>query len=408
MSDDGRRGGRRSADRDEGDGRHDPVPDRADEGGRDARAPDRGPRDARVADAGAAADGSDAARAALVADLRADGASGPEIEAAIGASRLALLPVQRVLRGTPTLRTADLAARTGADPELLERVLQAAGVAIPEHGDPAWEERDLALPRLVHALVAAGVAEHAVVELARTLGESAARIGSAAIIELGSGLTREGDTEHDLARRLADATRPVNDHLAETIGLLVRTHSLDQLTAVELDDEQIADGRLAGATPVSIGFADVVGFTRMGEQLGAQRLRDVAARLGELGAEVSTGGVRVVKTIGDAVMLAGQKPGPVVASMLALQERVAAEDFPRIRAGVATGDAVPRAADWFGPPVNRAARVCAAARPESVVVDDATRTLVEDDDLTWSTIGRIHLKGMGRVRLHRVRRAGGD
>jgi len=348
------------------------------------------------------------ARAALIADLRADGATDDEIDAAIASNRLALLPVERVLRGQPTLRTADLASRTGADPELIERVLQAAGVAMPDHADPAWEERDLALPRLVHALVDVGIGEEAVVEFARTLGEASARMGAAAIIALGSGLTREGDTEHALAQRLEAATRPVNLHLAEAVGLLVRIQSLDQLTAVELDDDVIAKGRIAGATPQTIAFADVVGFTRMGEQLGAQRLNEVAARLGELGSEVAVGGVRVVKTIGDAVMLAGPRPGPVVASMLALQARVAEEDFPRIRAGVATGDAVPRAGDWFGPPVNRAARVCAAARPESVVADDETRSRAGDDGLDWSTIGRVHLKGMGRVRLYRVRAPRGD
>jgi adenylate cyclase len=343
-------------------------------------------------------------RRAFVEELRADGVSEEAIAVAAASGRLSLVPVQRVLQGTPTLRTADLVSRTGVDPELLERVLQAAGVALPAHRDLAWEERDLALPRLVAALSDLGIADEAVVELARTLGETSARVGAAAIIGLGSGLTREGDTERELSARLAAATVPVNDHLAETLGLLTRVLTLDQMTAIEMDADQIAGGRVAGATPVAIGFADVVGFTRMGEQLGAQRLRDVAKRLGELGADVSVGGVRVVKTIGDAVMLAGPRPGPVVASMLALQERVLAEDFPRIRAGVATGDAVPRAGDWFGPPVNRAARVCSAARPESVLADDTTRERAGDDGLDWSSIGRIHLKGMGRVRLHRVRR----
>lgn len=351
----------------------------------------------------AAADDDAPVRRALIAELRAAGVDDATIAAAAGEQRLALLPVQRQLRGDPTLRTAELAERGGLDPELLERVLQAAGVPIPDHGDPAWQERDVALPALVAALSALGFADDALVELSRAIGESAARIGAALIIGIGSGLTREGDDELALARRLAEGTRPVDAHLADAIGLMVRAQAVEQLTAVALDAEQIADGSIAGARPVAVGFADVVGFTRMGERLGAKRSHDVAARLGALGTEVCRDGVRVVKTIGDAVMLAGARPAPVVASMLALQERVGAEEFPRIRAGVATGDAVPRAGDWFGPPVNRAARACAAARPETVLADDATRSLAGDDGLEWSTIGRIHLKGMGRVRLHRVR-----
>lgn len=312
--------------------------------------------------------------------------------------------VEAVLHGTPTLSTRDLVARTNVDPELFERVLQAAGVPIPEHHEPVWEERDVALAALVDGLARAGIADAAIVELAQTLGESSARIGAAAIIGLGAGLTRSGDTEYDLAARIAHATGPVDAHLGDAIGLLVRSAVVDQLSSVELDSRQIADGRIAGATPITIGFADVVGFTKMGEQLGAQRLQDVAARLGTLAAEVTDGRARVVKTIGDAVMLAGSRPLGVVAAMLALQERVAEDDdFPRIRAGVATGDAVPRAGDWFGPPVNLAARVCATARPETVLVDDATRQRIGDAGLDWTTIGRVRLKGVGRVLLHRAR-----
>jgi adenylate cyclase len=344
------------------------------------------------------------ARRGLVEDLLAQGHTPDEIRAAERAQRLALLPVQRILRGTPTMTTSDVVARTGVDPELFERVLQASGVPIPAAHDAVWEERDLGLPRMLRGLADLGVDDDALTELSRTLGDYAARIGSAAIIGLGSGLTREGDTERELSHRIAAAADPVAAHMADTLGTLVRATALDQLAAVELDADVIADGRLAGATPVAIGFADVVGFTRMGEQLGAQRLRDVAARLGELAGEVTGDGVRVIKTIGDAVMLAGPRPLAVVEALLALQERVAAEpDFPRIRSGVATGDAVPRAGDWFGPPVNRASRVCAAARPDSLLVDQATHERIAEAGLELTPIGRVRLKGVGRVPLHRAR-----
>nr|WP_282600015.1 adenylate/guanylate cyclase domain-containing protein [Patulibacter sp. SYSU D01012] len=345
------------------------------------------------------------ARRALVARLLRDGHDVEEIRAAARAGRLPLLSVQAVLRGTPDRSTLDLVAATGVDPELFERVLQASEVPIPEEHELVWEARDEALPALVAAMTDAGMDADAIVELCRALGEHAGRLGSAAIIGMGSALTRTGDTEAALAARLAAAAEPVNAYMAESVGLLVRAHALAQLDVVELHDDAIAGGRVAGATAVSIGFADVVGYTRMGERLGAGVLGDVAGRLGELAREACGDGVRVVKTIGDAVMLEGPRPLPVLHSMLALQERVAAEeDFPRLRAGVATGDAVPRAGDWFGPAVNRAARVCATARPESVLADDATRTRVGDQaGIAWTGIGRVRLKGLGRVPLHRAR-----
>lgn len=346
------------------------------------------------------------ARRALVNELLDTGSDLAEVRAANAENRLPLLPVERTLRGSPTLTTPELIARSGIDPELFERILQVAGVAIPEQHVVAWEERDVALPAMISAFVRAGTDPEALVELSRTLGESAARIGAAAIIGIGAGLTREGDTEHELAMRLADAIAPVDAYLGEAVGTLIRAHAVDQLHATEIHREQIEEGQLAGARPITIGFADVVGFTKMGEQLGAERLQDVSAQLGAIASDVTAGGVRVIKTIGDAVMFAGPRPHEMIDALLALQQRAADQpDFPRLRAGIASGDAVPRAGDWFGPPVNRAARICATARPSSVLVDDETRRRVDDEDLRWTAIGTVRLKGLGRVVLHRVRHA---
>lgn len=346
------------------------------------------------------------ARRALVHELLDTGSDLAEVRAANDENRLPLLPVERTLRGTPTLTTPELIARSGIDPELFERILQVTGVAIPEQHVVAWEERDIALPAMIAAFVDAGTDPEALVELSRTLGESAARIGAAAIIGIGAGLTREGDTEHELAMRLADAVAPVDAYLGEAVGTLIRAHAVDQLHATEIHREQIEEGQLAGARPITIGFADVVGFTKMGEQLGAERLQDVSAQLSAITGDVTAGGVRVIKTIGDAVMLAGPRPAEMIETLLALQQRAADQpDFPRLRAGIASGDAVPRAGDWFGPPVNRAARICATARPSSVLVDDDTRRRVDDEALRWTAIGTVRLKGMGRVVLHRVRHA---
>src|SRR5690606_17549233 len=137
----------------------------------------------------------------------------------------------RTLRGSPTLTTPELIARSGIDPELFERILQVAGVAIPEQHVVAWEERDIALPAMISAFVRAGTDPEALVQLSRTLGESAARIGAAAIIGIGAALTREGDTEHELAMRLADAIAPVDAYLGEAVGTLIRAHAIDQLHA---------------------------------------------------------------------------------------------------------------------------------------------------------------------------------
>jgi adenylate cyclase len=89
------------------------------------------------------------ARRALVHELLDTGSDLAEVRTANAENRLPLLPVERTLRGAPTLTTPELIARSGVDPELFERILQVAGLAIPEQHVRAWEERGGARAALV-------------------------------------------------------------------------------------------------------------------------------------------------------------------------------------------------------------------------------------------------------------------
>ena len=118
--------------------------------------------------------------------------------------------------------------------------------------------------------------------------------------------------------------------------------------------------------------------------------------------------MRFIKTIGDEVMLVSPDPAPLLDAVLQLVEATESDDgFPRLRVGVATGMAVSREGDWFGSPVNLAARVTGAARPGSVLVAETTREAIGDDDrFTWSFAGAKHLKGIKPdVKAFRARRA---
>ena len=103
---------------------------------------------------------------------------------------------------------------------------------------------------------------------------------------------------------------------------------------------------------MSIAFADLVGFTRLGENLDPAELGAVAERLEALGIEVAEPPVRLIKTIGDAVMLQSADTDALFSATLALLDAAeeADDDFPALRAGVAHGEALERAGDWFGRP----------------------------------------------------------
>ena len=166
---------------------------------------------------------------------------------------------------------------------------------------------------------------------------------------------------------------------------------------------------LPGARLVTIAFADLVGFTRLGEAVPPEDLEQLAHRLGDLARDVAVPPVRFIKTIGDEVMLVSTDPASLLDAVLDLVDATNADDdFPRLRVGMATGLAVSRAGDWFGSPVNLASRVTGAARPSSVLVSESAREAMRDvDRFAWSYAGPRHLKGIkDAVKLFRARRAG--
>jgi adenylate cyclase len=163
-------------------------------------------------------------------------------------------------------------------------------------------------------------------------------------------------------------------------------------------------GELATGEDVVVCFADLVGFTSLGGEVGAEELGIVARQLGELAAEALSPAVRLVKTIGDAAMFISADAGATVSAALDLVEAVSAADLPALRAGVACGPALNRAGDWYGQSVNLASRVTGVARPGSVLCTQDVRDAAPDQ-FAWSSAGRFKLKGVeGAVPLHRARR----
>jgi adenylate cyclase len=156
---------------------------------------------------------------------------------------------------------------------------------------------------------------------------------------------------------------------------------------------------------VTVAFADVVGFTRLGERVDPGEIGGLLDRLTDLASGSAVRPARLVKTIGDAVMFVGPEPGPVLDSVLALVREAdeAGDELPRLRAGVATGAALSREGDWYGRPVNLASRVTGVARAGSVL---ATREVHDAlaDGYAWSAAGDFKLKGVTRrVPLYRAR-----
>ena len=352
------------------------------------------------------------ARLRLLSELSEQGVEPEELRRAVAEQRLALLPVERVLAGEGERYTAaEASERVGIELELLQRVWRALGLALADDEREAiYTDRDIEGAKRVKALLDAGIPEEGVLEVARLLGMTMSQLAAANRQLIADAFMREGDTEYDAASRFAAAAEAFMPLVAETLPYVLRLHLREQIRHDAFALADLSAGRLEAADDVAVCFADLVGFTQLGETLEPEGLGAVTGRLAELAAGAVEPPVRLVKMIGDAVMLAGPDPAAVVDSALRLVETASeqGEEFPMLRAGVAWGRALPRAGDWYGRPVNLASRVTGIARPGSLLADGGIHDRLEDE-YDWSFAGERRLKGIdGKVKLYRCRRPAGE
>jgi len=356
-------------------------------------------------------DGARVARLALLEALHADGCTVGDLRAAAAEGRLALLPAERALGATGDLTARQVAAMAGVDLPALEAVRRAAGLPLPPPDEPVLGELDLMGATALHHFVEAGLPLDGLVEASRVFGEAAAHAAAASGTLANKVIPQPGDTELTYAQRLGAATRELTPYAAGLLGVLYRLHNRENLRNEIVAAEEIAAGRRRDVHDVAIGFCDLVGFTRLGEGVPAADLGAVATRLAALAAEAAVPPVRLVKTIGDAVMLAAPEPAPLLHAVFALLEAAEAEGaaFPAVHAGVSYGPALRRWGDYYGSAVNRASRIAERARPSAVLADATVRAVVGDDPrFAWSDAGAKRLKGVPEpVPVLRVRRASG-
>jgi adenylate cyclase len=351
------------------------------------------------------------AREKLLAELVADGVELEELRTAVAEDRLALLPVERVLSGGgPTFTADEVSERAGLDREFIEQEWRALGMALSEGDEPVYAEQDIEAARRVKALLDAGVPGEGVLEIARLLGMTMSQLAAANRRLIADTYMSEGDTEYDVAKRFAAAAEAFMPIIGETLSYVLRLHLREQIRHDAFGVAELSSGRAATADEVTVCFADMVDFTKLGETLEPEALGAVTGRFGALAAAAVEPPVRLVKLIGDAAMLVGPEPEPVVEAALELVEAAQqeGEDFPLLRAGVARGPALPRGGDWYGRPVNLASRITGVARPGSVLADEEVHEALEDA-YSWSFAGERRLKGIdARVKLYRCRPRNGS
>ena len=355
-------------------------------------------------------DGTDdrEARLELLRTLESEGFTLDQLREAAAQDRLALLPVERVLAGDGKLYTREeLAEETGLDPDFLDAAAHALGVPIREPGERAITEEEMQLSKSAKVLLDAGLPREAFLELTAVMSRAMASIAASFATNFGEALLRPGDTERDLGLRYAEALRNLGPLAAPTLEQMFNLRMREQMREAVVSQAELQAGRLAGSQPVTVGFVDIVGFTQLGEDVPPEDVGNVIRRFERAVAEAVEPPVRLVKTIGDAAMLVAPDPAPVVNAVVGLVER-SHDESPLLRGGIASGEGLPRAGDWYGRPVNMASRLTGFARRGSVVTSKEVRDAV-GDGYNWSAAGSRRFKGVkGSVDVFRVRTADGD
>jgi adenylate cyclase len=356
--------------------------------------------------------GDEAARRArleLLEELTAAGLPLEELKLAVAENRLALVPVERVLVGDGERRSArEIAEQAGLEYEFLTKIWRALGLAESEPDDRVYSDEDVEAGRRLARFRDAGMPEDAMLEITRVLGHGISRLAAAIRENFAQAFLRPGDTERDIGVRYAEATRELAPQLGPVLEHALRAHLREQVRQGVIEQAELETGRLAGATEITVCFADLAGFTRLGETVAPDELGAVAGRFGELAGEVASAPVRLVKMVGDGAMLVstGSAPDAVIEAGLGLIEAVdgEGEGFPQVRVGIAAGEALSRGGDWYGRPVNLASRLSALARRGSALTTEEVKEAAKDG-WSWSEAGLFRVKGVkGRVRAHRVRR----
>jgi adenylate cyclase len=350
-----------------------------------------------------------AERLTLLEYLAGDGVSVAELRRATASGTLMFLPAERVIGGRARYTAAEVARRCEIEEEYLVAVSRAMGLPIPAEDEAIYTDSDLEVLQMTNLFRAAGITDEEMLDVLRALGRGlsqAAETMRALPLRI---VLEPGMSEPALAQRYASMVSELSPMIAPLISGLLNLHLRQMAQSEAINSAERSGGHLPGSREIAVCFADLVGFTRLGEEVPPEELGQLSVRLESLTRDVIAPPVRLVKTIGDAVMLTSLEPEPLLNSGLALLDAADAEgqDFPQLRGGMAVGRALSRAGDWFGRPVNLASRITQVARPGSMLAEREVRESAPDS-YRWSYAGERRLRGIrDPVPLFRARRLAG-
>lgn len=300
----------------------------------------------------------------------------------------------------------ELAERGGIDVEDLRAWWTSAGFAdLRDDDQKAFTRDDVAIVKDLADLFSSDVVDReAIVPGAQSLGQAMYRLAEwqAGIVKAHLDNTHNAGVK-DPSAGVAEVIDKMENlqahvwrrHLSTATQRLVTHDSTDAMTAL-----------------MAVGFADMVGYTRLSRGLAVEELNTLVTTFeARMQSVIYGGGGWIIKGVGDEVMFAAENPADAARIGLELQEPheypeldVIEIEFPQLRVGMAYGEVLQRYGDLFGSVVNLAARLTSAARPGTVLVDDNfTQAIADEPGIETRSLRAYRARGFRAVHPHLLR-----
>lgn len=339
----------------------------------------------------------------VVSALTALGVDEHEARAAVAEERVPLVLITRALEQERRYDVEEVARRAGVPPEFLRQVDRVLGLP-PDIGFTAIDLAEIrtfagflnqvdpdallhTMRRDVHALTTIAFSN---LQLIRD--------------QVVLPLRRAGASDVSLAVTLEELGRTLLPLAGPLMGMLYR-----RVLAWLLSTQLVALGTRDAAQQiaVAVGFVDVTGYTSLSARIDPSGLDEVLETFETRCTEVvrRSSGLRLVKFLGDAAMFVAVEEQLLAGALLEIVADIeAAEPLAGtpVHGGMAAGLVLLRGGDYFGPPVNVAARLTDQARAGTVLAAEAMAPALEGS-FTLRRVPAMTLRGVGRTRPFAVR-----
>ncbi len=297
----------------------------------------------------------------------------------------------------PEFTAEEVAEQAGVSVEDTRRLWRSLGFA-EQADEVAYTRADVEALSEVGEVVGEGLIDLDVaLNVTRGLGLSMARLADWEVGALMQRVEQQFEIEGGPDERRETAAwlvRHYGDRFEKLLTYAWRRHVIAAVARMEsaraVDDDP-------HSTHVTVGFADLVNFTGLSNDLARDKIGDLVelfeARCGDV---IASKHGRLVKSMGDAVLFVNSDPTSAFETAEGIINVIGRDKrMPDVRVGLASGPVVMRLGDVYGPPVNLASRLTGVARRNRIIVDQATADVLPADQIDTRPLPPRPLRGFG-------------